>query len=467
MPARSSMIYSLEIGAASGATPGDIDSATGVPDTSGVTFVPWSITGGVRDAMGGGAERFNGEEHARRTPGLTSLLPTGLFNVSASTLYGAPTGTQFVAFEIDTIQAQARMRGWGTTDPAGTPEGLALASAFAVRVPGQVSITASDIGADLGEIPVTDASAIDVVVGDVLIRADGVSFSSHEVVDVDEVGNTIQVHPYMTSLTANGTEFACARVYYPSVDDDDYGADVHLMFNMGGDGADASVRRLAPLCRLQSLALEPGDGGVVVGTWTFKSTVMLTDDSNASTVASSERQQPAIMADVGTRLQLGPDHSALTAPISAALDGADLARFSFSINIENTVGMDAYGGESICGTDDVRITQSVARLTLECQDSGDASNLHRMLADGEVRQIVVNYGPGWVVGAGDARGTPKGMAFLARMGRDSGERAVAPGDGDTIRQSVTLRAVNDGPNLSAGTTALANAPWRLAIPMGS
>lgn len=467
MAAQSAMAYSLELGARSGVTPGDISSETGMPDTSGVTFRAFPCIAEVRGAAGGGTERFSGETHGRRAPGSTSLLATGLHNVTPGSLFGAAAGEQFVVYAMETLALSARLRGFGITDPASTPEGVMLGSALAVRVPGQVSITAGDVGTDEGKIPVTDVTALDVLVGDVLIRADGPACTYHEVVEVDTDADVITVHPRMPAVTANGTVFACARVYYPSFDDADYGDDIHVRFAMGGDGADATVGRLAPMARLGGLTLEGGDAGEVQATWTLSTKVAVDNDGSAATVAASERATPAVMYDVGTTIQLGPDHVASTAPISADPDGVDLARFSWSIQVDFTIGDGAHSGKTITMTDDRTVNNAEARLTLVANDSGDARAFKRMLANGEVRQMVVAMGPGWVPGAAGERGVPKGMGFLARMGRDSGERPVRPADGERIEQEVTLRAVNDGPNLSAGTTGLASACWRLAIPMGS
>lgn len=162
----SSQIYSAEIGERSAATPGDIDSATAMPDVSSVNFLAFPCEG-VIDAAGGGTESVSEAEYGSNKPGATTPRSTSFLNRTGAASFGTSDNQRIAHMEVDTVTMTARFVEFGTStvfDGSGDPqqpEAVMLGSVMGYDKPGITSITANGAGANFGEVPVDDLTGIE------------------------------------------------------------------------------------------------------------------------------------------------------------------------------------------------------------------------------------------------------------------------------------------------------------------
>ena len=230
---------------------------------------------------------------------------------------------------------------------------------------------------------------------------------------------------------------------------------------MGGVSSDASVRRVAALCRCSGFTLANDNNGVGL-TMNLRPGAILQDDANASTSTTSEPPGDLLQHRYGAEVVLGGNH----AGVSGAVSGTRTALSNFDWNCEVTFDAapsspDTRGILRMSSMDINNATASIS-VTSEANET-----LQRMIARGERRTVILGMGP-----AGDGQG---GAFILSNGGRADGAANPSGGENNLINQETALRAIaesdicnlttgNAGVALTAAEQRLATAPFLLALP---
>ena len=459
----SSRIFGAEIGTRSGATPGDIDSTTAMPDVSGVTFVGFYCEG-IVESSGGGTSRVSSADYGNNRPGRSTPRHTGFINRSGGALFDAADNEAIDALMVDTVTMTARFMGFGDTTITGTPEYKMLSSVMAYDAPTTTSIAATGAGSDFGNIPVADTSAYDIEIGDFLVRGyTGGRVTYHKVVDITAgAPGSYDVHPFMDSATGAETLGVAGQWYAVTGNANTTAGDFHVRVSAGGNDTDAEHGRLLPMCRLGGLSLGL-EGDALIGEWTVSSTVALVTDSSADVNSVSERDGRVLNAGHNSTVMIGPDVRGQSAPYNAAPTYSAADRYSYDAAFEWEISNGPTDGLSVCGTvnRDVADANMTMNLAVLASASNEGQTLKRMLANEEQRHVCVVFGPGYTPGTD----TPTGGAVWAVVARTEDESAVTGNDEGALQRDVTLAAVNDAPNICNASTPKAIAPFAILHPL--
>jgi hypothetical protein len=466
MAGKSTAIYSVKVAPAT--AEGGNPDLNYLPSISGETFVGMATTTATVDSFAG-TEAFHEEEQGRRTPGENELLPVGV--VAGADSFGATAGDFIRAMYDNEISLSARFRNSNGTDPGATAFGHILNSSMGLYSPAAASYTTTGVGADGGEFVVSDANAADIKLGaPVRVYSEEATVATffHEYAIVTgktdnlDGNHTVTVHPKFAHTPGTADTIQMCYAFYPVVGlgDGTLLNDLHVVFDMGGTGSAASVRRIASGCRMSAFEIS-NDNGAASLSMTVKPMVMLNDDGNASTVDTAEPAGKLLQHRHGARVDLAADHSAVASGTAASTDRTYLPTFdhSVSVSFDTAPGTPETRGVLRGGTHEIHNATCSVSVTTENSD-----DLQRLMTKGERRTLILGYGPG---GTGT---TGNGGAFIIKnAGRADGDANPSAGDGNRIQQVTALRAVSNF-NTYAGTPAdtdelnLASAPFLLVLP---
>ena len=471
--ANSTAIFSVRV-AESAAGGADVNSSTFLPTPpvdNSASWIGMATTEASVDAMAGGEELFHEENHGRRSPGEDTLAAIGVKNVTGNPQFGAASGEFMRVMYTDSISINHRFRTAGGGDPLNQGFGTILGSSMGLHSPTQNTVTtsANAVGADGDTIVIATADVGAVAVGaPIRIRPSGGQIDEYAVItniSADDAGNTtLTVHPrFSRQIMANEAVQLC-YAFFPIVGDNASGIakrDLFVQFDMGGVSSDASVRRVAALCRCSGFTLANDNNGVGL-TMNLRPGAILQDDANASTSTTSEPPGDLLQHRYGAEVVLGGNH----AGVSGAVSGTRTALSNFDRNCEVTFDAapsspDTRGILRMSSMDINNATASIS-VTSEANET-----LQRMIARGERRTVILGMGP-----AGDGQG---GAFILSNGGRADGAANPSGGENNLINQETALRAIaesdicnlttgNAGVALTAAEQRLATAPFLLALP---
>ena len=440
-------IRSVQIGASVGGG-ADADS-NHLPDDSGVTYVSTATTDAIVDSFGSGDELSHEEAHGRREPGQDVLAPIGCVNKTGGAKFGAADG-EFIRAMRGSVTVNHRWRGANGGNPLLEAWGLALNSGLALHSPAHSTVAVTGAGAGAGEAEIAAADRAKLTVGmPIRIRKNNVDHYA-QVTDMSDSGGTttVTLHPAMAFDPDAGDVITLCYAFYPVVGTAALGNDVFAKFDMGGDGAAATVSRLAALCRCSGFSLA-NDNGAVSLSYTLATGAILTDDANASTVQASESAGEVMQHRYGCRTDISAALSG-AAPYSAARTLAP--NFDWSVTGEISVSLDSPDTRSIMGGTAQDVTN--ATLSVDITTTGPDATLADLLRKGQRVTAILGMGP-----VGDGSG---GAVCIWNAGSD-GPSSLGSGEGGLINQSNTLRALS-GYGGTVANTALARAPWCIALP---
>lgn len=464
MAGKSTAIYSVKVAPAT--NEGGNPDENFLPDISGETFTGMATTTATVDAFAG-TEAFHEEDQGRRTPGENELLPVGVVAGSAS--FGADAGDFIRAMYDNEISLACRFRNSNGADPADSAFGQILNSSMGLYEPSAASYTTADTSSDGGEIILANADAANVKIGApvrVYTQDSGSDTFFHEYAIVTEksvgVSNTTcTIHPQFAHTPQSGDTVQMCYAFYPVVGDGDttLSNDIHVVFDMGGVGSDATVRRIASGCRMSAFEIS-NDNGAASLSMTVRPMVMLNDDGNASTVDTAEPAGKLLQHRHGARVDLAADHSGVASGTAASTARTYLPTFdhSVSVSFDTAPGTPETRGVIRGGTHEIHNAMCSVSVTTENSD-----DLQRLMTKGERRTLILGYGPG---GTGT---TGNGGAFIVKnAGRADGDANPSAGDGNRIQQVTALRAISNF-NTYAGSVSgdelnLASAPFLLVLP---
>jgi len=440
-------IRSVQIGASVGGG-ADADS-NHLPDDSGITYVSTATTDAAVDSFGGGDESSHEEGHGRREPGQDILAPIGCVNKTGGVKFGSADG-EFIRAMRGAVTVNHRFRGADGGDPLAEAWGLALNSGLALHSPSDATVAVTGAGAGAGEAEIAAADRAKLTVGmPIRIRKNNVDHYA-QITDMSDAGGTttLTLHPAMAFNPDAGDVITLCYAFYPVVGTTALGNDVFAKFDMGGDAASATVRRLAAMCRCSGFSLA-NDNGAVSLSYTLAAGAILTDDANASTVQASESDGEVMQHRYGCRTDISAALSG-SAPYSAAR--TLVPNFDWSATAEISVSLDSPDTRSIMGGTAQDVTN--ATLGVDITTTGPNPVLADLLRKSQRVTVILGMGP-----VGDSSG---GAVCIWNAG-SGGSSSLGSGDGGLINQSNALRALS-GYAGTVASTALARAAWCIALP---
>lgn len=467
MAGKSTKIRSVKIAEAQ--TAGADKDANFLPDISGRTFVGMATTDASIDAFTGD-EAFHLEEQGRRTPGENKPVAIGVINGSASKKFGANQGEFIRAMYPDEIALTHRFRTPNGATPTGTAFGKVLNSSMGLYTPAAASITCNDNSTGPGEIVVPTADIGDLKLGAPIrtyAESGGAATFVHQYAVVTEIGadnagkTTVKIHPQLDHTPSNGDVIQLCYAFYPVVgEDSNLANDVHAVFDMGGTGTTATVRRIASGCRCSSFSITNDNDGASLS-MSLRPLVMLQDDENAETVSTAEPPGKLLQHRYGCSVDLAASHSGVAAGTAASTTRAFLPNFDHSIEVsfETAPGSPETRGVLRGGTHEIHNATCSVSITTENNE-----DLQRLISKDELRTLILGFGPG-----GHGNTNPNGAAFILKnASRADGTANPSAGDGNRIQQEVALRAVADFNTFAGSPTGselnLASAPFILVLP---
>lgn len=468
MAGKSTQIYSVKI-AEAGSEGGDQDENF-LPDLANAgTFVGMATTNATVDAFAG-EEAFHIEEQGRRTPGENKPVAIGVVNGSSSEKFGAAQGEVIRAMYPDEITVAHRFRTPNGATPTDSAFGKVLNSSMGLYSPTAANVTCADDSANAGEFIVANNDATDIDLGApvrIYTKVSGTDTFVHEYAVVTQktvggVNTTIKVHPQFSETPSNGDNIQLCYAFYPVVGtgDSGLGNDVHCVFDMGGTGQSATVRRVASGCRASGFSITNDNSGASLS-MSLRPMVMLQDDDNAETVTTAEPAGKLLQHRFGCRVDLAASHAATAAGTAASLARAYLPNFDHSIEVsfDTAPGTPETRGVVRGGTHEIHNATCQVSITTENNE-----DLQRLISKDELRTLILGFGPG---GHGNTNGN--GAAFILKnASRADGSANPSAGEGNRIQQQTTLRAVSDFNTYAGSPTgselALASAPFILVLP---
>jgi hypothetical protein len=438
---------------------------THLPDVGGLTFQGMATTEGAIDGFGGD-ELFHEEQHSRSTVGEQSPAAIGVVNSTQADLYGAAPGEFVSCLYTDAITIAHRFRSANGANPLGQGFGKILGSSMGLYDPtatgaNPASYTASADSSDETEVFLSDADAANIAIGAPLSFArqdemvDRYSIVTAKTENADGNGNTsIELHPKLDYVPTNGQTVKTCFAFYPVVGAANAAQrDLHLLFNMGGTGSSATVRRLASLSRCAGFSLS-NDGNGVGLSMTVRPACVLRDDANASTVDTPEAPGPLLQHRFGCRVDVSDNIKGMTPPLASPR--STLPNFDWGVEVSFSLSPSSPDTKSLLSMDAMEINNATASVTITGENSPE---LQSMISKDQHKTIILGMGP-----SGD------GGAFILKNGsRADGSANPSSGDGGRIQQQTTLRAVSDfGGAVTSGLAGadllLATAPFILVLP---
>jgi hypothetical protein len=469
---KSTQVFSVKVAEATTAG-GDAD-ANFLPDVSAAgSFVSMATTTATVDAFAG-EEAMHMEDQGRRTPGENRPAAIGVINGSASAKFGAAAGEFIRAFYPDEIALAHRLRTPNGASPTTTGFGKVINSSMGLYSPTAATVTLAANSTGAGEFVVADGDASHVKIGApvrVYTDASGTDTHVHEYAIVTEsssdgTNTTFKVHPQFNHTPQQNDVVQLCYAFYPVIGagDTTLSNDIHCVFDMGGVGADASVRRIASGCRCTSFGITNDNFGASLS-MSIRPMVMLEDDGNASTVTVSEPSGKLLQHRFGCRVDLGADHGGVAAGTAASGARTYMPNYDHSIEVSF---------DTAPGTPDTRgvfkgLSHEILNATCNVTVTTEKDlTLQRLIAKDELRTLIIGYGPG---GSGSTNGN--GAAFILKnASRADGSANPQGGEGNRITQQTVLRAVADF-SAYAGTITdtedlnLASAPFIFVLPKSS
>jgi len=464
MSGKSSEIFSVSI-AESATGGGDRNALTHLPDVGALTFQGMATTEASIDSFGG-EELFHEETHSRSTAGEQKPAAIGVVNTTSDVLYGANPGEFVSCLYSDSITIAHRFRSANGANPISQGFGKVLGSSMGLYDPTGGGVTpasyvASENSVDQTEVYLSDADALNIAIGaPLMISRAGEMVDSYVIVtakseNADGSGNTsIEVHPKLDFVPQAGLAINTCYAFYPVVGSANAAMrDLHVLFNMGGTGDTATVRRLASLSRCSGFSLTNDNNGVGLS-MSVRPACILRDDANANVVESPEAPGPLLQHRYGCRVDASDNINGVPAPISTSR--SSLSNFDWSVEVSIDVSASSPDTKSIMGMDAMEINNATASITLTSENS---EALQRMIAKDELKTLILGMGP-----SGD------GGAFIVKnASRADGNANPSGGDGGRIQQETTLRAVRDFAGcdtngLAGADLLLATSPFVLVLP---
>jgi hypothetical protein len=433
----------IEVGLAD-STFADLDS-DGLPDTSSVTFRALSV---VFDSgiISGLSRRFNRADHVRVALGEAAASQEGFINATGSSAYEAANGT-FIGEEFGDLSFRLRLRGPGSGNALASTALLELLSTtMEVHTPSSATTAVTAAGANAGVFDVGSGDGANFTAGEVISAV--VNNRVEYAIVTDIATDTITVSPKFSQALDSGDTVRHCVSFYPKTGTPS-ARDAFIRFNAGGQSTAADIRRLACGCRVTGVAVEFEQETAFLRI-TVSPTVILPDDTNASVSASSELAGPAAQF-VGSYSVIGADHSAASVPVTSARTALNL--YGWSAEMTFGVAPTTPSQSVITRTTGTEVTRATCTATLT---STYTSTLRNLLRLGETRNLVLGMGPA-AAGAG-------ACLVIASAGPSDGANAVSGGDNDRTEMQTVVTA-QEWAGVDA-STALAVAPFQLAIPMG-
>lgn len=464
MSGKSSEIFSVAV-AESLVGGGDRDALTHLPSIDGITFQGMATTEAVIDSFQG-EELFHEETHSRSTAGGTKPAAIGVVNQTSGVLFGANPGEFISCLYTDAITIAHRFRSANGANPMTQGFGKILGSSMGLYDPtnggnDSGAYTTTENSVDQTEIFLSDADAAKIQIGAPMVfsrsgeMVDQFAFVTGKTENADGNGNTsVELHPKLDYVPQAGQSVKVCFAFYPVVGSANAASrDLHLLFNMGGTGSDATVRRLASLSRCSGFSLSNDNNGVGLS-MTVRPSCVLRDDDNASTVETPEAPGPLLQHRYGCRVDLSDNLNGAPAPVST--NRASLPNFDWSCEVTFSVSPSSPDTKSLMGMDAMEINNGEATVTITSENGF----FQRMIARDELRTLILGMGP-----SGDG-----GAFILKNASRQDGSANPSSGDGGRIQQEVTLKAVRDFAgcdltNLAGDELRLASAPFVLALPV--
>ena len=467
MSGKSTQVYSVQVGPAI-SEGGDPDSNF-LPDPSGagVTFTGMATTTATVDAFQG-EEAFHIEEQGRRTPGENRPAAIGVIN-GGPEKYGAATGEFFRASYPDEISLAHRLRTPDGASPDTVAFGQVLNSSMGLHKPAEATVTCAQNSANGGEFIVANAGHTTLLIGApvrVYHRQGATDTFMHEYaivtgVSADATNTTYTVHPQFSHTPQETDEIQLCYAFYPVIgDDSNLSNDIHVQFDMGGTGSNATVRRLASGCRCSGFSISNDNSGASIS-MNIRPLVMLQDKAaNASTVSTSEPAGKLLQHRYGCRVDMGASHSSVSAGTAASTSRAYLPNFDHSIEVsfDTAPGTPETRGVIRGGTHEIHNATCAVSVTTENNE-----DLQNMITKDELKTLILGFGPG---GTGTSK---NGAAFILKnASRSDGSANPSGGEGNRIQQTTSLRAVSDFNTYAGSPTGselnLASAPFILVFP---
>lgn len=467
MAGKSSAIYSVKV-ATSVSGGGDQDSNfLPQPTLGGLTYVGMATTEATVGSFAAD-ELFHEQNFGRSTPGSDELAAIGVRNLSGSTKFGAPNGEFIRVMYPDSITLEHRFRTSGGADPESHAYGKVLGSSYALYKPSANTLTCSDDGAADGTtivVPTADVTSSGLKIG-APIRYRSSTSHLHEYAIVTDIGadvagdQTLTVHPRFSSQITNTEDVELCFAFYPVVGTSDTRLleDFHMIFDMGGSGSDATVRRMASLCRCSGYSLTQDNFGTNLSMNVRPACMVPDSESNASTITTNEPPGDLLQHRFGCRVDLSGSIAGVSAPASGTR--SNLPNFDWQVEVTTDLTPSSPDTRGILQADAMEINNSTCVVTITSEND---ETLQRMIAKNERRTLILGMGPA------SSSGGQGGAFIVMNAGRNDGAANPEGGDGNRIQQSTTLRAIAesgicDTSGLTGDDLRLAQAPFLLALP---
>lgn len=473
--ANSTAIFSVRV-AESTAGGADINTTTflpTVPNDNSAAWIGMATTEASVDAFSGGEELFHEENHGRKSPGEDTLAAIGVKNVTGNAQFGAADGEFVRVMYADSLSVSHRFKSAGGGDPLLQGFGTILGSSMGLHSPTANSLQcAADGAADGTTIVINTADVGLLEVGaPIRIRPAGGMIDEYAIVTSitadgtpQATQTTVSVHPRFSRQIANLEVVQLCYAFFPIVGDNTSGIakrDLFLQFDMGGVEADASVRRVASLCRCSGFTLA-NDNNAVGLTMNIRPGAILQDDANASSSDTAEPPGDLLQHRYGCEVVLGGNH----AGVSGAATGTrtQLSNFDWNCEVTFDAAPTSPDTRSVLRMQSMDINNATCAVSVTSEAN---ETLQRMIARGERRTLILGMGP-----AGDGAG---GAFILTNAGRADGSANPSGGENNLINQVTALRAIAEsdicnlttgkaGVALSTAEQRLATAPFLLVLP---
>ncbi len=464
MSGKSSRIFSIKI-ATSVSGGGDQDANfMPQPGLGGLTYVGMASGEGTVGAFAAD-ELFHEQDFGRSTPGSDELAAIGVRNLSGSTKFGAPNGEMIRVMYPESISLDHRFKTGEGADPEGFAYGKILGSTHALYKPTANDVTCNGDGAADGttfQIAAADAAALKVG-APVRRRASNSHLHEYAIITKLEtagVNTTATVHPRFSSQVLNTNNVELCFAFYPVVGTADTRLlrDFHMVFAMGGQGTDATVQRMASLCRCSGYTISQDNFGTLLAMNVRPACVVPEEAASAATITTSEPPGDVLQHRFGCRVDISSNVAGVSAPASGTR--ANLANFDWNCEVTSDLTPSTPNTRGILGADEMQINNSECIVTLTTEND---ETLQRMIAKQERRTLILGMGPAKTTGGAGA------AMIIANAARNDGAANPEGGDGGRIQQQTALRAVAesgicDVTGLTGDDLRLAQAPFLLAIP---
>ena len=413
---------------------GSLDSSTGAPSASGLSFI--SIPCERDPIVVPGEPPVSERTEARDGPhGLPPELDTTFIG---GTRKQRRTGTVSVRCDFTTL-------GTGS-NYAATALGRLLSAGFSTVIPGAAS-DAVNAAVSLNRYDPTTVGNYKLG-GLIGLEINGRAEYAHVTSENASGGGEIGYSPAFTRALTTADTVRLLQTWYTAKGDNSGAVANSLAFRVDGVG----VRSFAFGCKLESLSISI-DGGRLMGDFVFQAAHIEDDHGNASGPIEPQTTDGAtphfrscyvLLSDSAStsRTDIGTDHGDESNQIALSVS-------EFSATITNTltpVGQSS----SLIGMSDMEVSDQTVEVSLTVDSPNTAIN--NDFRDGVIRDLLVGTGP---VGAG------QGMALNVPGAYLTVDPQIRVIDGEIVQQSLTYAASRFGGD--AGTGEAGGTPLRIGL----